>query len=286
VSGLAPDQIAAAFIASCRDELDAPKPGNVHTFSSGHDMEARHFVASAQVAAPAIAAPGARVGVRVRNAVEATFAEVGINTNLGILLLCAPLARAAELKGRDFRRNLANVLENLNAQDAAEVYAAIARASPGGLGHASRYDVHEPPPSSLVDAMREAAERDMIARQYVTDFADLFETGLPMVAQIRSRQNGSTALAVYLTFLSRFPDTHIVRKYGADVAETVMREAQVFVARAQRETGASPFLSDLFAFDARLKEKRINPGTSADLTVATLFAARLSRVLPIPAWDG
>jgi triphosphoribosyl-dephospho-CoA synthase len=286
VSALTPNEIAEAFIASCCDEIDAPKPGNVHAYAGGHDMEARHFLASARAAAPAIASPGARVGVRVRDAVDKTFAEVGINTNLGILLLCAPLAGAAELKGRDLRGNLANVLENLNALDAVDVYAAIARASPGGLGHASRYDVHEPPPSSLVDAMREAADHDMIARQYVTDFADLFETGLPMVAQFRSRQSGSTALAVYLTFLSRFPDTHIVRKYGADVAEMVMREAQVFAARAQSETGASPFLSDLLAFDARLKEKRINPGTSADLTVATLFAARLSRVLPIPAWDG
>jgi triphosphoribosyl-dephospho-CoA synthase len=286
VSALTPNEIAEAFIASCRDEIEAPKPGNVHAYAGGHDMEARHFLASARVSAPAIALPGARVGVRIHDAVEATFAEVGINTNLGILLLCAPLAGAAELKGRDLRGNLADVLENLNARDTADVYAAIARASPGGLGHASRYDVHEPPPSSLVDAMREAADRDMIARQYVTNFADLFETGLPMVAQIRSRQNGSTALAVYLAFLSRFPDTHIVRKYGADVAETVMREAQIFAARAQSETGASPFLSDLLAFDARLKEKRINPGTSADLTVATLFAARLSRVLPIASGDG
>jgi triphosphoribosyl-dephospho-CoA synthase len=286
VSALTPNEIAEAFIASCCDEIDAPKPGNVHAYAGGHDMEARHFLASARAAAPAIASPGARVGVRVRDAVDKTFAEVGINTNLGILLLCAPLAGAAELKGRDLRGNLANVLENLNALDAVDVYAAIARASPGGLGHASRYDVHEPPPSSLVDAMREAADHDMIARQYVTDFADLFETGLPMVAQFRSRQSGSTALAVYLTFLSRFPDTHIVRKYGADVAEMVMREAQVFAARAQSETGASPFLSDLLAFDARLKEKRINPGTSADLTVATLFAARLSRVLPIASGDG
>jgi triphosphoribosyl-dephospho-CoA synthase len=286
VSALTPKEIAEAFIAACRDEIEAPKPGNVHAFAGGHDMEARHFLASARVSAPAIASPGARVGARIRDAVDKTFAEVGINTNLGILLLCAPLARAAELEGRDLRGNLANVLENLNALDAVDVYAAIARASPGGLGHASRYDVHEPPPSSLVDAMREAVEGDMIARQYVTDFADLFETGLPVVAQIRSRQSGSTALAVYLTFLSRFPDTHIVRKYGAGAAETVMREAQVFAARAQSETGASRFLSDLLAFDARLKQKRINPGTSADLTVATLFAARLSDVLPIGSRDG
>jgi triphosphoribosyl-dephospho-CoA synthase len=286
VSELTPEQIAAAFIASCRDEIEAPKPGNVHTFAGGHDMEVRHFLDSARVAAPAIASPGARVGTRIRDAVEATFAQVQMNTNLGIILLCAPLARAAEAGAQNLRGGLTNVLANLDAADAAEVFAAIARAAPGGLGRAARFDVHDTAPPSLIDAMREAADRDMIARQYATDFADLFETGLPLVAQIRSRQNASTALAVYLTFLSRFPDTHIVRKYGAGVAEAVMGEAQVFAARAQSETGTSSFLSDLLAFDARLKEKRINPGTSADLTVATLFAARLSRVLPISLGDG
>jgi triphosphoribosyl-dephospho-CoA synthase len=280
VSGLASEQIAAAFIASCRDEIDAPKPGNVHAFAGGHDMEAQHFLASARVAAPAIAAPGARVGARIRPAVDKSFAEVGMNTNLGIILLCAPLARAAE-SSRDLRSALSGVLEDLDTQDAAHVYAAIARASPGGLGRASRYDVHEPPPSSLIEAMREAAERDMIARQYVTDFADVFGTGLPIAEEVQSYERNSTTLAVYLAFLSQFPDTHVVRKHGAEVAEAVMREAQVFAARATREVGAGLFTSDLLAFDARLKRKRINPGTSADLTVATLFAARLSGVLPI-----
>jgi triphosphoribosyl-dephospho-CoA synthase len=287
VSGLAPDQIAAAFIASCRDELDAPKPGNVHTFSSGHDMEARHFIASARVSAPAIASPGARVGSRIRNAVDKTFAEVGMNTNLGILLLCAPLARAAEVMESDLRLALADVLQNLDLQDAADVYAAIKRASPGGLGHASRYDVHEPPPSSLIEAMREAAERDMIARQYVTDFADVFGMGLVAATEIKSRGFGhSIPLGIYLAFLSQFLDTHVVRKHGADVAEAVMREARVLAERMRSAGIASAFLADLLAFDARLKADRINPGTSADLTVATLFAARLSGVLPMSPGDG
>jgi triphosphoribosyl-dephospho-CoA synthase len=285
VSALTPREIAEAFIASCRDEIEAPKPGNVHSFAGGHGMEARHFIDSARVAAPAIAASGTRLGARIRDAVEATFDAVGMNTNLGIILLCAPLAHAG-MMGRDLRGCLTATLKNLEAQDAADVYAAIARASPGGLGQAARYDVQEAAPPSLLGAMREAAGRDMIARQYVTDFADVFETGLPMVTQIRCREGGSTVLAVYLTFLSRFPDTHIVRKYGVDVAEAVMREAQVFASRVQSETSASPLLSDLLAFDARLKEKRINPGTSADLTVATLFAARLSGVLPISPGNG
>ncbi|MEA2861352.1 MAG: triphosphoribosyl-dephospho-CoA synthase [Methylobacteriaceae bacterium] len=283
---LTPDQIAAAFIASCRDEIEAPKPGNVHAFAGGHAMEARHFVDSARVAAPAIAASGARVGTRIRNGVEATFEAVGMNTNLGIILLCAPLAYAAQLPSTDLHAALAPALRGLDAQDAADVYVAIARASPGGLGRAARYDVHEAAPSSLIEAMRDAAERDMIARQYVMDFADVFETGVSLIEQMRSSKGPSIALAVYLSFLSQFPDSHIVRKYGAAAAAAVMREAQAFAARVQRESGTKAFIHDLLAFDARLKGARINPGTSADLTVASLFAARLAGVLPISPRDG
>ena len=281
-----PQEIAAAFIASCRDEIEAPKPGNVHAFAGGHGMEAGHFLDSARVAAPAVATAGARVGTRIRDGVEATFKAVAMNTNLGILLLCAPLAHAAESRSLDLRAGLAATLDNLDARDATDVYAAIARASPGGLGRAARYDVHEAPPFSLVEAMREAADRDMIARQYVTDFADVFEIGLPVAAEFQPRGGISAALAVYLAFLSRFPDTHIARKYGSAVAEAVMGEAQIFAARVQSEAGAKPFLADLHAFDARLKAARINPGTSADLTVATLFTARLSAVLPMSPGDG
>jgi triphosphoribosyl-dephospho-CoA synthase len=281
-----PSEIAAAFVTACRDELDAPKPGNVHTFAGGHDMEARHFLDSARIAAPAIVESGARVGTRIRKAVEATFTEVGMNTNLGIILLCGPLACAAESFSTDLRAALASTLKGIGAEDSADVYAAIARASPGGLGRTTRYDVHEAAPASLIEAMREAAERDMIARQYVTDFADVFGIGLPMAAQTETRKGESIALAVYLAFLSRFPDTHIVRNHGPDAAAAVMHEAQAFATRAPSESGTSRFIADLLGFDARLKTERINPGTSADLTVATIFAARLTGVLPISPWDG
>ena len=96
-------EIAAAFKAACLDELDAPKPGNVHAFADGHRMTAAQFEASAAAAAAPIAQAGARVGVRIEAAVVATFAAVGVNTNLGIILLCAPLAAAAERGAPDLR---------------------------------------------------------------------------------------------------------------------------------------------------------------------------------------
>ena len=97
-------------------------------------MEVADFVRSAEVSAAPIAEKGARVGVRVRAAVEATLEAVGQNTNLGIVLLCAPLAAAAEVADEALRPALAGVLDRLDKADAADVFAAIAAANPGGLG--------------------------------------------------------------------------------------------------------------------------------------------------------
>src|SRR6202042_381225 len=84
--------------------------------------------------AEAIAARGARVGSRIREAVDATLKAVGQNTNLGIILLCAPLAAAAEVPEVALRVALATVLDGLNRTDTADVFAAIVAANPGGLG--------------------------------------------------------------------------------------------------------------------------------------------------------
>ena len=172
------DQVARAYIEACLAELDALKPGNVHRFAPGHRMNLDDFVRSAEASAAPIAASGARVGVRVRAAVAATLSAVGQNTNLGIILLCAPLAAAVELAQGALRPALAGVLDSLDKGDAADVFSAIAAANPGGLGRATRHDVNAPATATLREAMAEAADRDRIARQYVTAYEDIFSLGL------------------------------------------------------------------------------------------------------------
>jgi triphosphoribosyl-dephospho-CoA synthase len=85
------------------------------------------------------------------------------------------------------------------------------------------------------------------------------------------------ALAAYLAFLAAFPDSHVQRKHGPAVAAVVQRDAE----RAGGELAACAdplvLLPGLLGWDATLKAAGINPGTSADLTVATAFAWRLSR---------
>jgi triphosphoribosyl-dephospho-CoA synthase len=274
------DRVAAAYIEACLAELDAPKPGNVHRFAPGHRMEVADFVRSAEASAAPIAARHARVGIRVRAAIEATLSAVGQNTNLGIILLCAPLAAAAEAEDAPLRPALARVLDRLDLSDAADVFSAIAAANPGGLGRAPRHDVNAPATVSLREAMAEAADRDRIARQYVTTYEDIFLLGFPALATARRRHSDArwTTVAVYLAFLAAAPDTHIVRKFDMGVAEAVRRDAadwrDAFAAARDSEEIAGGLLS----WDGELKSRGINPGTSADLTVATLFASSLSAV--------
>ncbi|HEV8313352.1 MAG TPA: triphosphoribosyl-dephospho-CoA synthase, partial [Burkholderiaceae bacterium] len=156
--------------------------------------------------------------------------------------------------------------------DARATYRAIASANPGGLGRADAQDVAHAPTLDLRSAMALAAHRDSIARQYTTDCADLFDVGLPAFTAARSP---TAAMQVtYLSFLARWPDSHIVRKLGAPTAQRVMHRAQRWLERAAH--GECLDTRPAFAaWDAQLKSAGINPGTSADLTVATAMLAGL-----------
>jgi triphosphoribosyl-dephospho-CoA synthase len=276
------ERIEAAFRWACLTELDAPKPGNVHALADGHRMTVDEFVRSADAAAAPLSAQGARVGLRIHRAVAATFAAVGTNTNLGIILLCAPLAAAAERDATNLRNALHQVLQDLDVDDADLAFRSIVRAAPAGLGHSARHDVFNPATVNLLQAMSEAANRDMVARQYATDFADIFDLGLPLFESI-SRSKGEAkwaTLGAFLGFLSAYPDSHIARKFGTETANCVQRTALNFAAMLRAAEQPNQVLPALLTWDAALKAKAINPGASADLTVATLFAHRLQTILP------
>lgn len=275
-----------AFLRACWLDVAVLKPGNVSVFSAGHRMQAAQFVASAQAAAGPLLAHGERVGSRIEAAMAATWRAVGCNTNLGILLLCAPIAAAAEREGAHdspaaLRNALGQVLAELDVADARAAYRAIAQANPGGLGDAPEQDVHDEPTLGLREAMALAAGRDRIAHQYACGFDDLFDIGLarlPRGFALMSDAPGEPADAataravqrVFLGYLGANPDSHIVRKHGEAVAQTVMAAAQARAVGERPEDEAG-----LAAWDESLKAQGINPGTSADLTVATLFLAGL-----------
>lgn len=266
-------EIAAAFEQACLAELQALKPGNVHVFADGHGMVVEDFVKSAHAASAMIAQPGISVGRRILNAVEATWSAVGCNTNLGILLLVAPLAQAALL-----RVPVQSVLDGLTVEDAELAFRAILKASPAGLGESPAHDVHDKPDVTLLQAMREAASRDWIAYQYVSGYADILGFGLPRYRETMARWDNAAwaATAVYLGWMARQPDTHVVRKYGEAAATDLQAEALVHERLFLACENPKNYMGELLRWDASLKAARINPGTSADLTVITLFLANMA----------
>ncbi|HUF34346.1 MAG TPA: triphosphoribosyl-dephospho-CoA synthase [Gemmatimonadales bacterium] len=275
------EEVAAAAQLACLLEVSAPKPGNVSPGRDFHDTRYEDFLASAVAIGPALAAAGERpLGATIRAAVEATGRWTRSNTNLGIVLLLAPLARAARparAGGGALRARLTRVLADSTVADAAEAYAAIRLARPGGLGQATAQDVTAAPTVTLRDAMALAAGRDGVAREYATDFALTFEVGAPALRAARHAGLSWADATVegYLGLLSEHPDTHIARKLGREEAERVSaRAAAVRGAGGVRTPAGREALAVL---DRELRDPRNarNPGTTADLTCAALFVVIL-----------
>lgn len=275
--------IAEAVRASCMAEIRAFKPGNVSLDSPGHGMTAQQFIDSADAIADVLAAPGMRVGERIFRAIEATRKAVACNTNLGIVLLCAPLTQSVLAASAEpcLKSRVMNVLARLDVADAEFAYRAIRLAAPAGLSRSRRHDVYSAPQVTLLEAMVEACDVDRIAAQYATGYSDIFQEGVPRgrAALERWRTEEWAAVAIYLALLARFPDTHIRRKFGVAVAGRVSQQAAELDYEIQQCDNPAEMLLSLEAFDQYLKGEGINPGTSADMTVATLLAIRLEDLL-------
>ncbi len=275
------DEVAAAAQLACLLEVSAPKPGSVSPGRDFHDTRYQDFLASAVAIGPALAAAGERpLGTTIRSAVEATARYTRSNTNLGIVLLLAPLARAARSArtgGHALRERLSRVLAETTVADAAETYAAIRLAHPAGLGQAAAEDVTASPSVTLREAMALAAGRDGVAREYATDFQLTFEIGAPGLRAARRAGLpwADATVESYLELLARHPDTHIARKLGREEADRVSRLAAAVRSAGGVRTAAGR--EALAGLDAELRDERNtrNPGTTADLTCAALFVVIL-----------
>ncbi len=273
------EAIASAVERACILEVSAEKPGNVTPTRPFHDTSCQDFVRSAAAIVPVFRrVRELAVGALVLEAVAATRREVDRNTNLGIVLLLAPLAKAAtgdRAGGVVLRERLRAVLAELTLDDARLVYEAIRLAAPGGLGTAPQHDVRDAPAVDLLVAMGSAAERDSIAREYVTDYAITFEVTAPALVEQRRRglAPADAVVQAYLSLLAAIPDTLIARKRGRADAEWVSGEVRRVLALGGVATAQGR--AAIGGLDTLLRDERNtwNPGTSADLIAAGLFVS-------------
>jgi len=270
--------IAAAAQTACLMDVMAPKPGNVGRGRDLPGLTYRDFVLSAYAIGPAFRRHArGRPGRLILEAVGTTRRHVATNTNLGIVLLLAPLACAAASAGGTFRRRLERVLHALDRRDARDVYRAIRLAEPGGLGRVAAQDVRADPTVSLLECMRLAAARDAVAREYATGFATTLSIGLPALRRQRDRHVPLPAAIAqtYLILLGSEPDTLIVRRHGAAAARAIRRRARAILRAGGFLTRRGQALAESLDRDLRARRPPGNPGATADLTVASLFLSLL-----------
>jgi triphosphoribosyl-dephospho-CoA synthase len=273
----------ACAALACIWEATAPKPGNVYRSADFDDMSYVHFLTSAVAIAPVVDRAAERgVGRTVLEGVAATRAVIGhVNTNLGILLLLAPLA--AVPVDTPLASGIGGVLEQLTAADTRDVYAAIRLVQPGGLGRVDQSDVNEAPPAiSLREAMQIAAERDIVARQYANNFADAVALADRLATHAAELPLGEAIVRAFLEQLSAEPDTLIARKLGMTMAREVAgAAASVLACLASGPDVYQAVLAD-FDFWLRSDGNKLNPGATADLIAAALFVLLRERRLNWP----
>jgi triphosphoribosyl-dephospho-CoA synthase len=279
-SGRAPMSVREAAQLACLLEVSAPKPGNVSPGRHFADLRYEDFLASAIAIGEPLAGAGARgVGATIRLAVETTARMSRGNTNLGIVLLFAPLAKAAgsDPLSRPDSRGLTLVLESTTVEDARDAYAAMRLARPGGLDSSESQDVTSEPTMTVLDVMRVAAHRDTIAREYATGYAVTFDTAVPALE--RARRDGlpwdDAVVETFLTVLAAVPDTHITRRSGAALAAHATELARGVNALGGVRTDAGR--KALEKMDRALRDAQHggNPGTTADLAAAAIFVVLL-----------
>jgi triphosphoribosyl-dephospho-CoA synthase len=260
-----------AVLWACVLEATAPKLGNVHPSAQFVDLNFQHFVISAKITADCLCQLNQSLAMRMNQAVEQSRAACGSNVNLGIVLLLGPLYESASLV-----HTIQKILHQFTPADGSLLMQTIAGSGAGGLGTVNDRDVSTS--SGLVDiieAMRSAEDRDMIARQYARGFPEVLGTVADTLdACIIDRKDVLTGIAAaQLKILSFWPDSLIERKCGRSTATAIQHQA------------ASVDFDDEAAmanFDASLRVdgNRLNPGTTADLIAAGLFCLLYKPIQP------
>ena len=267
---------------ACLIEISTPKPGNVHRGADFEDMTFLDMATAAVAIQHAFdAAANNSLGGIVKDAVEATQRAVAKNTNLGTVLLFAPIVKAfanldvakAKVDYESLERQVKAVLAATATCDATLVYDAIRMANPGGLGSVNQADVAAPVAVDLLAAMRFAMDRDLVARQFVNGLETVFHFVVPHIQRRidRGMRPDQAIIATHVLLMAEHPDSLIRRKCGNAIAVQSAARAQK-VAACGEPTDDS-YLTELAELDfwLRCDGHRRNPGTTADLIAAGIL---------------
>lgn len=241
-----------------------PKPGNVDRCHDYPDTRLEHFLASAIFVRPAFdeAARSPRgTGRLIKRAVELTSGHSGGNTHFGAFILLIPLIQGEDISGA------VRVVQHTDTEDAVEFYRAFGLTSVRILAR-DELDVHDPGvldqlitrKMTLLDVMRHSAENDMVSREWVNGFTRT-RRGADMLQEHGCGR--ASIVKTFLALLAQEPDTLVIKKLGMEVAQKTMEQAREVLAGR----------SGLENFDRACIAGAVNPGSTADLIIASIYIA-------------
>lgn len=270
---------------ACSMEVLAPKPGNVYPGAEWNftNTTVVDFLKSAQAISSVFdQADALTVGGLVLKAVQSTQLQVSTNTNLGQVLLLAPLAKALAESGELSESNVQVILDRLTIDDSVKVYEAIRLAKPGGMGQKSDQDIQSRPTQPLLQIMQMVQAEDGVAEAYATGFRKIFQTGRSSLYEsIYAGQHWCDAIVDCHMQLLSLGDTLIRRKAGAEAEWIVLKQAQNVLSLKSNPIKYEDSLKE-FDRSLRLNGNRLNPGTTADLVTASIFVALAEGELHVP----
>lgn len=241
-----------------------PKPGNVDRCHDYPNTRLEHFLASTILARPALESAEKATsgpGKIIQDAVALTNIHSGGNTHFGAFILLIPLIMGDGIAGAT------RIVRETTVSDAIDFYHAFGRTKVRVMSE-DELDVHDPKvyeelerrEMTLYDVMLHSASNDMVAREWVSGFTLTRRTA----DRLHEEGCGRDAIVnTYLWLLSTEPDTFVIKKHGRDTAWEVMTKA-----KEVREG-----LRDLKTFDAECIRLGINPGSIADIIIASIYIA-------------
>lgn len=282
-----------AQIASVLEVSGYPKPGNVHRTRNFDDMVFEDFIISGVVIGETIREAttqaksindnyeSAELGRFILEAVKETDKWIANNTNLGIMMMCVPIACSAAISNSfdEIQSNVGILMDNTTVDDAVNLYDAINIADAGGMGDQEEFDVMSEKAKdelrannqTMFDVLKISAGWDRLANELTSSMPVCFDIGFPTFNELKSESINKATVLTFLTILSQIPDTLISRKYGDEVAQSVSDKVKELLTFKDDDD----FLDKLNEFDDYLYENKFNPGTTADLTAASIFISYL-----------
>jgi triphosphoribosyl-dephospho-CoA synthase len=295
-------------------EVSANKPGNVNFTANFENTHTEHFLASAIAAGP-IFQKAAKRGIQIANGkrtinkaelgklIKLCIKDVmewqhGGNTILGTVMLLIPISVAAgmtpinekyEMDFNILRKNINNIIYASTATDSVHLYEAIELAMPSGLNQAPDLSVNNPQSKqrliteniTLHQVFNISKNYDDICSEWINNYPITFDEAYPYLKEQLTKTDQNTAIVnTFLKILAQHPDTFIARKAGIEKAKTISTQAKKILEIGGATTTAGKTAITEFDHNLRKTGNDHNPGTTADITAATLSLCTLNGYRP------